>query len=220
MTGGFTDSQLPANYGPFGIQTLTVEGNPRIFVSYAQHVTGSNDNANGAGLGLVNVFDTHGTLITRLVPTGGKLRCCRGALTLAPDGFGTLSGALLVGNFGDGTINAYKPTDGTFIGTLSDSNGTPIATPGLWGIAFGNGARNQPAKTLYFAAGVGGETGGLYGRIDLGATAPDIVLRQRHSRRLPRVAPSVARPLSPPRRPTTSASQASSSSRVQPRSAK
>ncbi len=96
-------------------------------------------------------------------------------MTAAPANFGTLSGTLLVGNFGDGTINAYDLSSGAFVATLSDSNGTPLATPGLWGIAFGNGARNQPTTTLYFAAGVGGETGGLYGRIDLGATAPDIV---------------------------------------------
>jgi uncharacterized protein (TIGR03118 family) len=174
VTGGFTDSQLPSGYAPFGIQALTVGGATRIFVSYAQQVTGSTNNANGAGLGLVNVFDTQGTLVTRLVPVGGKLNAPWG-MAIAPANFGTLSDTLLVGNFGDGTINAYNATSGAFVATLSDSNGTPIATPGLWGIAFGNGARNQPTTTLYFAAGVGGETGGLYGRIDLGATAPDIV---------------------------------------------
>jgi uncharacterized protein (TIGR03118 family) len=174
VTGGFTDSTLPAGYGPFGIQALQVGGQTLIYVSYAQHQTGSDDDAAGAGLGLVNVFDTQGRLQSHLIPVGGKLNAPWG-MALAPDTFGTLAGALLVGNFGDGVINGYDPTTGAFVATVSDSTGQPIASPGLWGIAFGNGARNQPAGTLYFAAGIGGETGGLYGRIDVGATPPDIV---------------------------------------------
>ena len=174
VTGAFTDSTLPAGYGPFGIQALQVGGQMLIYVSYAQHQTGSDDEAAGAGLGLVNVFDTQGRLQSHLIPVGGRLNAPWG-MTLAPDNFGTLSGTVLIGNFGDGVINGYNPTTGAFVAAVSDSNGQPIASPGLWGIAFGNGARNQPTTTLYFAAGVGGETGGLYGRIDLGATAPDIV---------------------------------------------
>src|SRR5260221_10765348 len=83
-----------------------------------------------------------------------------------------MSGALLVGNFGDGNINAYDPAAGTFIGTVMDSSGKAIATPGLWGIAFGNDANNQPHNTLFFAAGTNNEVDGSYGRIDVGATAP------------------------------------------------
>jgi uncharacterized protein (TIGR03118 family) len=173
VTGGFTDTTLPANYAPFGIQAVQIAGTTRIVVTYAQRPVAGDDEVTGAGLGLVNVFDVQGTLVTHLVPVGGKLNAPWG-VTLAPANYGTLSGALLIGNFGDGVINGYDPTTGTFVAAISDSNGTPIATPGLWGIAFGNGARNQPTTTLYFAAGVGGETGGLYGRIDLGATAPDI----------------------------------------------
>jgi uncharacterized protein (TIGR03118 family) len=174
VTGGFTDSTLPAGYGPFGIQALPVAGTARIFVSYAQHQTGSDEELGGTGLGLVNVFDLQGTLVTRLIPVGGRLNAPWG-MALAPANFGDLSDTLLVGNFGDGIINGFNLTTGAFVAAIADSTGQPIASPGLWGIAFGNGARNQPATTLYFAAGVGGETGGLYGRIDLGATAPDIV---------------------------------------------
>ena len=173
-TGGFTDSTLPANYAPFGIQAITANGTTLIYVTYAQTVAGSNDNANGAGLGLVNVFDTHGTLQKHLIATGGKLNAPWG-VAVAPANFGTYSGNLLVGNFGDGVINAFDVTTGNFIGAIADSSGTAIASPGLWGIAFGNGAQNQPATTLYFAAGIANEVGGLYGRIDLGATAPDTV---------------------------------------------
>jgi uncharacterized protein (TIGR03118 family) len=174
VAGGFTDATLPAGYAPFGIQALQIGGQTRIVVAYAQKDPASDDEVGGAGLGLVDVFDTSGTLVTHLVAVGGKLDAPWG-LTLAPAGFGTLSGSLLVGNFTDGVINGYDPVTGAFVGTLADGTGQPIATPGLWGIAFGNGARNQPTTTLYFAAGIADEADGLYGRIDLGATAPDIV---------------------------------------------
>jgi uncharacterized protein (TIGR03118 family) len=174
VAGGFTDPSLPAGYAPFGIQAITVGDTTTIYVTYAQTVAGSVDNANGAGLGLVNTFDTKGTLLKHLIPTGGKLNAPWG-VALAPADWGTFSNTLLIGNFGDGTINAFKPDTGEFVDTIKNSAGAAIATPGLWGIAFGNGARNQPTKTLFFAAGTGGETAGLYGRIDLGANAPDIV---------------------------------------------
>jgi uncharacterized protein (TIGR03118 family) len=173
-TGGFTDPTLPAGYAPFGIQAITTNNTTFIYVTYAQKSTTSNDNVNGAGLGLVNVFDTHGTLQNHLIAAGGKLNAPWG-VAMAPAGFGDFSNNLLVGNFGDGVINAFNPTTGAFVGPIADSAGQPIASPGLWGIAFGNGARNQPTTTLYFAAGIANEADGLYGRIDLGATAPDIV---------------------------------------------
>jgi uncharacterized protein (TIGR03118 family) len=173
-TGGFSDPTLPQGYAPFGIQTLTVQGATLIYVAYAKQDNEQHANVNGAGLGLVDVFDTQGTLKTHLVATGGKLNAPWG-FALAPAGFGTLSNELLVGNFGDGIINAFDPSTGAFIGTLSDASGQPIANPGLWGIAFGNGAHNQPTTTLYFTAGIASGADGLYGRIDLGATAPDVV---------------------------------------------
>jgi len=174
VTGGFTDTTLPAGYAPFGIQTLQIGGQTRIVVTYAKQDATAHDHVAGAGLGLVNVFDANGTLIKHLIPVGGALNSPWG-IALAPANFGTLSNQLLIGNFGDGIINAYDPATGQFAGALKDSTGNAIATSGLWGIAFGNGARNQPTTTLYFAAGISNEAGGLYGRIDLGATAPDIV---------------------------------------------
>lgn len=174
VAGGFTDATLPADYAPFGIQALQIQGQTRIVVTYAKRDAATDDEVAGAGFGLVNVFDTSGTLVTHLVAVGGALNAPWG-LALAPAGFGTLGNTLLVGNFIDGVINAYDPVSGAFVGNLKDSAGQAIATPGLWGIAFGNGVRNQPTTTLYFAAGIAGEVAGLYGRIDLGATAPDIV---------------------------------------------
>jgi uncharacterized protein (TIGR03118 family) len=173
-SGGFTDSNLPAGFAPFGIQAVLLNGSTVLVVTYAKQDATATDDVPGAGQGLVNIFDLNGTLQKHLVSTGAQLNSPWG-VALAPATFGTLSNALLVGNFGDGKINAFNATSGDFIGAVSDSTGAAIVNSGLWGIAFGNGARNQPASTLYLTAGVVGETGGLYARIDLGATRPDIV---------------------------------------------
>ena len=174
VPGGFTDATLPEGYAPFGIQALQIEDKTRIVVTYAKQDLVAANEVVGAGFGLVNVFDVDGTLVSHLVPVGGELNAPWG-LAMAPETFGTLGDKLLVGNFGSGVITAYDPASGEFFGTVNDSTGSPLATPGLWGIAFGNGARNQPKSTLYFFAGINQEAGGLFGRIDLGATAPDIV---------------------------------------------
>jgi uncharacterized protein (TIGR03118 family) len=171
-TFAFTDPTLPAGYAPFGIQAVDDGGATRIYVSYAKRTDAQpREEALGAGLGLVDVFDSNGALVKRLVPAGGKLNAPWG-MALAPADFGTLSKALLVGNFGDGMIHGYDPASGRYLGAVSDGSGTPFATPGLWGITFGNDAVNQPHATLFFAAGINGEANGRYGRIDLGATPP------------------------------------------------
>jgi uncharacterized protein (TIGR03118 family) len=169
----FSDPGIPAGYAPFGIQAISVGamGPTQIYVTYAQQLAPDNhDNANGAGLGYVDIFDTNGMLVKHLI-AGGALNAPWG-LALAPADFGTLSNQLLVGNFGDGTINGYDPVTGAFVGAVSDSGAHPIATSGLWGIAFGNDANNQPHNTLFFAAGTNQEANGSYGRIDVGATPP------------------------------------------------
>jgi uncharacterized protein (TIGR03118 family) len=170
----FADPTLPAGYAPFGIQAIKngPSGSTLIYVTYAKPEAPDNvDNENGAGLGLINVFDTDGNLVRHLVATGGVLDAPWG-LALAPSDFGTLGGALLVGNFGDGRINGFDPSTGAYLGTVADSTGAPFAVPGLWGIAFGNDAANQPHATLFYAAGPNDEANGAYGRIDLGASAP------------------------------------------------
>ncbi|MEJ0100338.1 MAG: TIGR03118 family protein [Pseudomonadota bacterium] len=172
-TGKFTDATLPTDYGPFNIQAIQRGGTTVLAVAYAKRDAVSGDEVKGAGLGIVEIYSTAGALITKLVAQGTQLNAPWG-LAVAPDGFGTLSGALLVGNFGDGRINGYDLTTGTFIHVLADGAGTPIVTDGLWGIGFGNGVRNQPTKVLYVTAGNNGEADGIYARIDLGATAPDI----------------------------------------------
>ena len=169
----FADSTVPAGYAPFGIQALNTgaSGATQIYVTYAkQDPAGGPDNVNGAGLGYVDVYDTNGQFVKQFVATGA-LNAPWG-IALAPADFGTFSNTVLVGNFGDGKINAYDVAAGTYVGTVSDSGGAAIATPGLWGIAFGNDANNQPHNTLFFAAGTNDEANGSYGRIDLGATPP------------------------------------------------
>jgi hypothetical protein len=108
-----------------------------------------------------------------LISAGGALNAPWG-LALAPANFGAFSNALLVGNFGDGKINAFNAATGAAMGTISGSSGAALATPGLWGLAFGNGADNQPVNTLFFTAGPNSMANGVYGRIDLGATPPTL----------------------------------------------
>ena len=157
--GGFADPNLPPGFAPFNI--LALQGN--LYVSYAFHVAGDHDETAGPGLGIVDVFDANGFLIER-VATGGKLNAPWG-MAIAPAGFGKFSEMLLVGNFGDGTINAFDTKNNTFAGQLRAGNGQVLVIDGLWGIAFGNNFRSQPANTLFFAAGPNDESNGLYGTI-------------------------------------------------------
>lgn len=165
----FVDPAIPAGYAPFGIQAVPgsgVSGATQIFVTYAQQVAPANlNNANGAGLGFVDIYDTNGKLIKQLI-AGGALNAPWG-IALAPADFGTFSNALLVGNFGDGTINAYDAAVGAPLGRLVNTNSGAASAPGLLGIAFGNDANSQPHNTLFFAAGPNGGADGIYGRIDL-----------------------------------------------------
>jgi uncharacterized protein (TIGR03118 family) len=158
--GAFADPKIPAGFAPFGIQAI----NGNIYVTYAKQDADRHDDVAGKGLGYVNVFDPNGNLIDRIV-SKGPLNAPWG-LTLAPAGFGEFAGALLVGNFGDGRINAFDPMTGKHLGALKGSNGKPIEIEGLWGLAFGNGWNAQPVHTLFFTSGPDDEEHGLYGRID------------------------------------------------------
>jgi uncharacterized protein (TIGR03118 family) len=165
----FVDPAIPAGYAPFGIQAVPgsgVAGATQIFVTYAQQVAPANvTNANGAGLGFVDIYDTNGKLIKQLI-AGGALNAPWG-IALAPADLGTFSNALLVGNFGDGKINAYDAAAGTPLGMLANTNSGAATAPGLLGIAFGNDADSQPHNALFFAAGPNGGANGVYGRIDV-----------------------------------------------------
>jgi uncharacterized protein (TIGR03118 family) len=159
VPGGFRDPRLPAHYAPFGIQAI----NGDIFVTYAKQDKGGEEEVHGQGLGFVDVFDPDGRLLRR-VASRGALNAPWG-LALAPASFGKFGGALLVGNFGDGTINAYGPLTGTWLGSLRDRNGNRIHIDGLWGMQFGNGVLNQKTNQLYYASGPNEEEDGVYGVI-------------------------------------------------------
>jgi uncharacterized protein (TIGR03118 family) len=161
LPGSFRDPALPTGYAPFGIQAI----GDRIYVAFAKQAASGPDEVAGAGLGIIDVFDTSGVLVKRLA-TGGALNAPWG-MALAPAHFGTFGNDLLVANFGDGKINAYNPSTGKMDGTLSSADGVPIVFDGLWGIAFGNGVNSQATNTLFFTAGPADEAHGLYGRIDM-----------------------------------------------------
>jgi len=164
--GAFTDPRIPSGYGPFGIQTI----GDRIFVTYAKQDAGREDDVRGQGLGFVDVFDTMGTLLGR-VATRGQLNAPWG-LAMAPANFGRFSADLLVGNFGDGTINAYQQMpNGHFEhrGQLRGTNNMPVTIDGLWAIEFGNGNRSGPTNSLFFTAGPDDESHGLFGKIEAAA---------------------------------------------------
>jgi len=173
----FVDPNLPAGYAPYGIQALPggAGGAIQLYVTYSKQDEDAGDGVVGAGLGLVDIYDTTGTLIKRLISPGGQLNEPWG-LALAPDKFGTFSNTLLVGNFGDGTISVFDASTGDYRATLSDSQGKPITSSGLWALSFGNDQFKQPSTTLFFTAGPNGEDDGVYGRIDLGATPPVLSL--------------------------------------------
>jgi uncharacterized protein (TIGR03118 family) len=163
VTGSFTDPSLPAGYAPFNIVDL---GN-LLYVTYALQDDAKKDDVAGAGHGFVDIYTTNGVLVQRLV-SGGALNSPWG-MAQAPAGFGPLGGDLLIGNFGDGTINAFNPSTGAFLGTLNDTSGNPIVNQGLWGLAFGNGSQGTSTGTLYFTAGIPGpdavEDHGLFGSL-------------------------------------------------------
>jgi uncharacterized protein (TIGR03118 family) len=160
LGGTFTDPTLPAGYSPFGIKNL----GGKIYVTYGQQGVGG-DEVHGAGLGYVDVFDTSGNFIQR-VASGGTLDAPWG-LAIAPSNFDGFSNDLLVGNFGDGRINAYDPTTYAFIGQLLDQQGNPITIDGLWDLGFGNGGSGGPTNRLFFTAGLNDEADGLFGALSV-----------------------------------------------------
>jgi uncharacterized protein (TIGR03118 family) len=157
--GAFQDPSLPAGFAPLNVQNI----NNFLFVTYAQQDEGRSDDVPGAGHGFIDVYDTTGTLVRRFA-SRGALNSPWG-LALAPAQFGPFGGALLVGNNGDGHINAYDPASGNFLGQLADDSGSPIAISNLWALSFGNGHLGGDAGTLFFAAGVDGDAHGLFGAI-------------------------------------------------------
>ena len=165
LNSGFADPSLPAGYAPFGIQTI----GDRVFVSYAKQDADAEDEIAGQGKGFVDAYDTAGNLLGR-VAQHGQLNAPWG-LAIAPDSFGRFAGDLLVGNFGDGQINAYQELgNGHFEhrGELRDSSGKSLAIDGLWALEVSQGGNNGTAGQLFFTAGPDDESHGLFGKIAAG----------------------------------------------------
>jgi len=156
--GAFVDSKVPAGFAPFNIWTL----GGKLYVAYAKQDANKKFDVPGKGNGYVSVFDTSGRLLQSLI-AGGQLNSPWG-LAIAPATYGQYANSLLVGNFGDGLINAYDVTTGAYLGTLQDQTGKNIALPGLWSLYFGNGGNGGDRDALYFTAGPGG-THGILGSI-------------------------------------------------------
>jgi uncharacterized protein (TIGR03118 family) len=162
MQGKFIDPTMPKGFVPFGIAAL----NDQLYVSYAQQDAALHDETTGAGLGYVDVFDFSGNFINRFA-SAGALNAPWG-MAVAPAGFGSLAGDLLIGNFGDGKINIFAPNGtalATSMGPLTVTNGGTITIPGLWSLVFGNGDADKPLTTLFYTAGFTDQTDGVFGSI-------------------------------------------------------
>ena len=158
LLGKFRDARLPAQASPFNVAVL----NGMIFVAYAVKNAEGHDDVPGAGHGVVEQISGTGKVLHR-VQVRGSLNSPWG-MAIAPASFGVLSGALLVGNFGDGWINAFNLSTNAYLGPLTQ-NGAPLAIGGLWGLQVGNGGLGGSASKLYFTAGPNGEAGGLFGAL-------------------------------------------------------
>ena len=167
MQGKFIDPTLPAGFVPFGIASV----NDQLYVTYAMQDAARHDEVIGAGLGYVDVFDFSGNFVSRFA-SAGVLNAPWG-IAVAPSGFGSIAGDVLIGNFGDGTINIFTPNGSlaTDVGQLIVTNGGTFTVPGLWSLVFGNGDADKPLTTLYYTAGFADQTDGVFGSITVATMA-------------------------------------------------
>jgi uncharacterized protein (TIGR03118 family) len=159
--GAFTDPAVPAGFAPFNIQNL----GGKLYVTYAKQDPNKKFDVPAVGNGHVSIYDVNGKLLQHLI-SGGQLNSPWGVQIAPANTFGKFSGDLLVGNFGDGLINAYNPTTGALVGTLQDQNGNNIRISGLWGLQFGNGGSGGDVNSLFFTAGPSAQQHGLFGVIE------------------------------------------------------
>lgn len=159
---GFEDPSLPKAFAPFNVQVI----GDRVFVAYAKQDEDAEDEIAGQGLGRVDVYDLDGNLLGG-IDGHGQLNAPWG-LAVAPASFGSFAGDLLVGNFGDGQINAFhevNPGQFVHVGELRGSDNRPLAIDGLWALQVSQGGNNGTAGQLFFTAGPDEETHGLFGTI-------------------------------------------------------
>jgi uncharacterized protein (TIGR03118 family) len=154
LAGSFTDPDLPAGYVPYNIQLI----NGMLYVEYDDPAS-----QRTLGDGVVAVFDANGNFIEQLIGTGDNLEAPWG-ITVAPAGFYGFGGDLLVGNFGNGEINAFNLTSGAFIGTLDNDLGQPVVNQDLWALETRTGGTFD-SSAVYFDAGIDRQTEGLFGEL-------------------------------------------------------
>jgi len=157
--GAFTDPHQPGGYAPFNVVLI----GSKLFVTYAVQDEDKMDDVRGMSHGIVDTFDLAGHMLDRFAQHG-QLNSPWG-VAIAPASFGELGGNILIGNFGNGHINAYNPTTGEFIDKLRNPHGQAVVIDGLWTIKFGNGGRGGDPGTLYFTAGPNDEEDGLFGSL-------------------------------------------------------
>ena len=155
----FTDPTVPLGYAPFGIENI--EGD--LYVTFALQDADKRDDVKGLGHGFVDVFTTDGTWKSRFA-SNGVLDSPWG-LALGPPSFGKFAHHLLVGNFGNGQINAFDFPSGISEGPLKDTLGQPMTINALWGLKFANGGPSGRKNHLLFTAGIADESHGLFGFI-------------------------------------------------------
>lgn len=160
IPGAFRDPEIPAGYAPFGISAI----NSHLYVTYALQDADKKDDVPGPGHGFIDIFDTEGHLLKRFT-SQGQLNSPWGMAWAPFEGFGNFNNALFVGNFGDGSVNAFDFDSGEFLGKVSDASGTPINIPGVWALQFGLGVASSSSSTLFFTAGIDDEQHGLFGTL-------------------------------------------------------
>jgi len=176
LSGTFTDPNLPAGYAPFGIHNL---GTNKIYVTYAVQDTAKHDPIHAAGDGIVDIFDNNGNMVQRFISNGDMHTNAPWGVVVPPAGFGAFGGDVLVGNFGDGVLNAYSPA-GIFMDSVRDSGGNVITNLSLWDLVFGGGGSAGDANTLYLTAGGMNEAQGVFASLlptqASGGNTPDFSL--------------------------------------------
>jgi uncharacterized protein (TIGR03118 family) len=159
LVNSFTDPSLPGGFAPFGIHNV----GGHLFVTFAKQDASKHDDVARPANGFVDEFAPNGDLIRRFV-SRGQLDS-PWAVTLAPSTFGVFGGDILIGNFGNGRVNAYDPLTGEHLGQLSGPSGGPIEISGLWGLRFAPATPAAGPNTLFFTAGINDEADGLFGDI-------------------------------------------------------
>jgi uncharacterized protein (TIGR03118 family) len=155
----FIDTSLPRGYAPFNV--VLVGG--KLFVTYAVQDADAKDDVAGMSHGIVDTFDLAGQSPHRFAQHG-QLNSPWG-VAVAPAKFGALAGSVWIGNFGNGQINAYDSSTGTFVDKVRNPHGQAIVIDGLWSLKVGNGGNGGLADTIYFTAGPNDEEDGLFGAL-------------------------------------------------------